>query len=474
MWLGRIRWPQLLFAAATAYMAVLDRVALAASGNASRAALLLDIWFDPYQLVFAMMPFGFLVVLQQVAAATSPEVLLRATSWTRVGLLTARGIAGPLAAAIVWMGALGLAAGAGLPSGELGVRVGTASPGISLLILGVLMCLGTYVVLLTTALIGLVLPGALRPCWSLAVFGWVIVGFKRPEFTGVVNPYLLAFPSDGDTGLAPTPTAVRTAAILLLLSWGLLWSRDRWLRARPVLDPHWLWGIASGVVIVLAVVVPGWEGRREAFSAVWLGLAPDRPPPVLQFIPAVVVGVGPVLAWLQRLDLRLEGYVVWELPRCGSVRRWVWRELWWGGGGYAVALGAAVLASVVLVWARYPTEAGEWPGTRSVAVSIGWLIGMWLLTGWSWMALVLLARSLTSLTAAGVVTVTAGVALAYVAGRAGFPMLQGSLGLLEQPNADLVGRAVTQLALLVLAVAVLMVIGPRLLLDRVVQEGNRL
>ncbi|MFV0451467.1 MAG: hypothetical protein ACK5LS_04345 [Propioniciclava sp.] len=78
---GHLRWPHALFVVVTAGWAVVDRISLAASGAASRSTLLIDIWFDPHQLVYALLPLGLMTVLQRIAATASPEALLRASSW---------------------------------------------------------------------------------------------------------------------------------------------------------------------------------------------------------------------------------------------------------------------------------------------------------------------------------------------------------------------------------------------------------
>ncbi|MFV0407259.1 MAG: hypothetical protein ACK5LN_10620 [Propioniciclava sp.] len=115
----------------------------------------------------------------------------------------------------------------------------------------------------------------------------------------------------------------------------------------------------------------------------------------MEFIPTVLLSMTPVLGWLQRLDLRLEGLATLELIRRRSPWRWIRSELGAAFVRYSrdfmVILGVSMLAAGVY----RPTSWGAWPGMRSMPESLAWLVVMSLLTAWSWIAILLLVRMIS-------------------------------------------------------------------------------
>ncbi|MFV0453302.1 MAG: hypothetical protein ACK5LS_13875 [Propioniciclava sp.] len=186
----------------------------------------------------------------------------------------------------------------------------------------------------------------------------------------------------------------------------------------------------------------------------------------------VILGVGPVLLWLHQFDERLDGHVVLELIRCGSVGTFVRGELRRGASGYSRALLAVMVVCGCAAWMRFPATPGSWPLPVPPGPALAWLVIMWLLTGWSWIAIALLVRVASGSSTAAVSVVVGACAIAYVGGGGGFPMMQGSLSLLELPEQVLVQRVATQVIQLLAAVGCLALASPRFLLYQLIENGK--
>lgn len=134
--LSQVRGRHLVGAALTMALAVMHRRATVARGDVSHWQVMIDFLFDPYQLVFLVLPVGLLTALGVARHADAPETLLRRGNHVRAGSGAARDLAGAILPAVAWMVGLSLVIGVDLPGGVVPVSVGALPGSAGLAVVG--------------------------------------------------------------------------------------------------------------------------------------------------------------------------------------------------------------------------------------------------------------------------------------------------------------------------------------------------